>query len=227
MQIDVVTLFPDMFEAITLHGMSRVALEKGAMALKCYNPRDETQDKYRRVDDRPYGGGPGMVMMAEPLAKSIDRAKETNDGEVIYLSPQGRRLDHELVVNLAASDGFILLCGRYEGVDQRVIESRVDREISVGDYVVAGGEIPAMILIDAVSRLLPEVLGNVDSALADSFSSGILDCPHYTRPEVFENMAVPEVLLSGNHKKISAWREQQAAQMTKLKRPDLLEKDCK
>jgi len=207
--------------------MSRVALEKGAMALKCYNPRDETQDKYRRVDDRPYGGGPGMVMMAEPLAKSIDRAKETNDGEVIYLSPQGRRLDHELVVNLAASDGFILLCGRYEGVDQRVIESRVDREISVGDYVVAGGEIPAMILIDAVSRLLPEVLGNVDSALADSFSSGILDCPHYTRPEVFENMAVPEVLLSGNHKKISAWREQQAAQMTKLKRPDLLEKDCK
>jgi len=227
MQIDVVTLFPEMFDAITLHGMSRVALDKGAMSLKCYNPRDETEDRYRRVDDRPYGGGPGMVMLAEPLAKSIDRAKQSNDGEVIYLSPQGQRLDHELVVSLAASDSFILLCGRYEGIDQRVIESRVDREISIGDYIVAGGEIPAMILIDAVSRLLPEVLGNSDSAQEDSFSNGILDYPHYTRPEVFENVTVPEVLLSGNHKKIAEWRRQQATAMTQLKRPDLLDKDLK
>ncbi len=227
MQIDVVTLFPEMFDAISLHGMSRVALDKGAMSLKCYNPRDETQDRYRRVDDRPYGGGPGMVMMAEPLAKSIDRAKSSNDGEVIYLSPQGQRLDHGLVLSLAARDSFILLCGRYEGIDQRVIDSRVDREISIGDYVVAGGEIPAMMLIDAVSRLLPQVLGNADSAKEDSFSNGILDCPHYTRPEIFENMAVPEVLLSGDHQKIAKWRKQQATLMTRLKRPDLLDKDLK
>ncbi len=227
MQIDVVTLFPEMFDAISLHGMSRVALDKGAMSLKCYNPRDETQDRYRRVDDRPYGGGPGMVMMAEPLAKSIDRAKSSNDGEVIYLSPQGQRLDHGLVLSLAARDSFILLCGRYEGIDQRVIDSRVDREISIGDYVVAGGEIPAMMLIDAVSRLLPQVLGNADSAKEDSFSNGMLDCPHYTRPEIFENMAVPEVLLSGDHQKIAKWRKQQATLMTRLKRPDLLDKDLK
>jgi len=211
MQIDVVTLFPEMF-------------------LECYNPRDETEDRYRRVDDRPYGGGPGMVMLPQPLVRCIDRVKESNMGEVIYLSPQGQQLDHQLALELAASDGFVLLCGRYEGVDQRVLDTRVDREISIGDFVVAGGELPAMLLIDAVSRLLPEVLGNAASAAEDSFSNGILDYPHYTRPEVFENLAVLEVLLSGDHKKIAEWRHQQALSITQRKRPDLLarqdEEEC-
>lgn len=225
MQIDVITLFPEMFDAISQYGMSRIALENGAVALKCYNPRDETDDRYRRVDDRPYGGGPGMVMMPDPLVKSIERAKMSNSGEVIYLSPQGQRLDHALVSELAVSEGFVLLCGRYEGIDQRVIDTRVDREISVGDFVVAGGELPAMLLIDAVSRLQPEVLGNASSAVEDSFSNGILDYPHYTRPEVFENLAVPEVLLSGDHKKIAEWRHHQAMLVTRKKRPDLLDEE--
>ncbi len=222
MQIDVVTLFPEMFDAVKKHGMSRVALERGAMTLECYNPRDDTDDGYRRVDDRPYGGGPGMVMMPGPLSRCIDRVKKNNEGEVIYLSPQGEKLDHALVCELAAGADLILLCGRYEGIDQRVIETRVDREVSVGDFVVAGGELPAMLLIDAVSRLLPEVLGNASSAIEDSFSNGILDFPHYTRPELFEDLAVPDILLSGDHRKIERWRREQALLMTRCKRPDLL-----
>ncbi|MBX2867064.1 MAG: tRNA (guanosine(37)-N1)-methyltransferase TrmD [Acidiferrobacterales bacterium] len=222
MRIDIVTLFPEMFDAIIENGMSRVALEKGAMTLQCYNPRDETDDSYRRVDDRPYGGGPGMVMMPGPLTRCIDRVKQSNAGEVVYLSPQGEKLSHSLVSEFAGKADLILLCGRYEGIDQRVIETRVDREVSIGDFVVAGGELPAMLLIDAVSRLLPEVLGNASSAIEDSFSNGILDFPHYTRPEVFEGLEVPTVLLSGNHRKIEEWRHEQALSVTKRKRPDLL-----
>ena len=222
MQIDVVTLFPEMFEAVQTTGMSRVAIERKAMQLTCYNPRAFATDQYRSIDDRPYGGGPGMVMMPQPLADCIDSIKGQNAGPVIYLSPQGERLNQEVVSELAALQQMVLLCGRYEGIDERVIDSRVDREISIGDYVLAGGELPAMVIIDAITRLLPGVLGNPMSARQDSFEGDVLDCPHYTRPEVFEQTAVPSVLLSGHHEKIKQWRESQSLLRTKQRRPDLL-----
>lgn len=225
---DVVTLFPEMFAALTGFGITGRALERGLYELNCWNPRDFTEDRHRTVDDRPYGGGPGMVMLPGPLEKSIVAAKARQAGSVgaagrvIYLSPQGRPLDHERVLALAAEPALVFLCGRYEGVDQRLIERCVDEEVSLGDFVLSGGELPAMVLLDAMIRQLPGALNDVDSAVEDSFVDGLLDCPHYTRPVVYEEMAVPDVLLSGNHAEIRRWRLQQSLGRTELRRPDLL-----
>ena len=223
MRIDVITLFPHMIELARNFGVTRMALEKGAIELGCYNPRDYTEDKYRTIDDRPYGGGPGMVMMPVPLARCIDDVLEHNTGPLIYLTPQGERLEQNLVAELAGSQNLALLCGRYEGIDERIVDTRVDREISIGDYVLAGGEIPALTIIEAISRLLPGVLGNENSAVEDSFTENLLDCPHYTRPEVFEEQKVPQVLLSGNHRQIEYWRMKQALGRTWSRRPDLIQ----
>jgi len=227
MQIDAVTLFPEMFDALTRSGITCRALQQDIWGFQAWNPRDFTEDNYRRVDDRPYGGGPGMVMMPEPLEMAITaaRARQASIGiesHVVYLSPQGRRLDHEAVVELSARPGLVLLCGRYEGIDERLIERQVDEEISIGDYVLSGGELPAMTLIDAVVRLLPGALNDAQSADEDSFATGLLDCPHFTRPEEYRGMRVPDVLLSGNHALIAAWRLKQALGRTWRRRPDLL-----
>lgn len=230
MRFDVVALFGPMFDAITQHGISRRAVERGIVELQCWNPRDFATDNYRTVDDRPYGGGPGMVMLPEPLEKAIQAARQRQldagapRPKVIYLSPQGRMLDHQLVMQLVAEPGLVLLAGRYEGVDERVIERQVDMEISIGDYVLSGGELGAMVLIDAVVRQLPGVLNDAGSAEQDSFVDGLLDCPHYTRPEVYEESRVPDVLLSGNHAEINRWRLKQALGRTWLRRPELLAK---
>jgi len=222
MRIDVITLFPQMFDLARENGITRVALEKGQILLGCYNPRDYAPDNYRTVDDRPYGGGPGMVLMAEPLAKCIDSMRDDNSGPLIGLSPQGEKLDQNMVAELARLDQLSLLCGRYEGIDERIMSSRVDREISIGDYIVAGGEFPALVIIEAIARLLPGVLGNASSAIEESFADGLLDCPHYTRPEIFEQRAVPSVLLSGNHERIEQWRLKQSLGRTWKRRPDLI-----
>ncbi len=222
MEINVISIFPEMFDAITEYGITRNAVDKKALTLRRFDPRDFTEDRYRSVDDRPYGGGPGMLMKPEPLARCIDASLESNPGPVVYLSPQGERLTQSLVEELSVLQGINLLCGRYEGIDERVIESRVDREISIGDYVLAGGELAAMVVIDAVTRLLPGVLGNDLSVAQDSFNNGLLDCPHYTRPESFENVRVPEILLSGDHEKIRQWRLNQSIARTRERRPELL-----
>ena len=227
MEIGIVSIFPDMFRAISEYGMTRQALEMGAVSLEMFNPRDFTTNRHRAVDDRPYGGGPGMLMKPEPLSMSIDSAKQVIDGPVIYLSPQGDKLDQSMARRLSTLSGMILVCGRYEGIDERIIESRIDQEISIGDYVVAGGELPAMVVVDAIARLMPGVLGNDLSAQEDSFSADLLDCPHFTRPEVFEGVAVPDVLLSGDHEKIRRWRLEQARARTLIRRPDLLNKQGK
>ena len=224
MRIDVVTLFPGMFDGLRDNGISRIALERGVAELACYNPRDFTDDAYHTVDGRPYGGGPGMVMMPEPLDRSIDALRENNAGPLIYLSPQGEVLNQALVREIAELPAVALLCGRYEGIDERIVTARVDREISIGDYVLAGGELAAMVLIESVLRLLPGVLGNETSAEQDSFSQGLLDCPHYTRPENYRGMAVPTVLLGGNHAEISRWRLAQSLARTRARRPDLFER---
>jgi tRNA (guanine37-N1)-methyltransferase len=218
----VVTLFPEMFAAVTHSGISGRALETGLWSLGLWNPRDFTKDNYRTVDDRPYGGGPGMLMLAEPLEKALDAAKESGGGKVIYLSPQGRKLDHEKVMELAGREATTLLCGRYEGVDERLIERRVDEELSIGDYVLSGGELAAMTVIDAVVRQIPGALGGEQSATEESFVGGLLDCPQYTRPELYADAKVPEVLLSGHHENIRRWRLKQALGRTWLRRPDLL-----
>ena len=228
LQFDVVTLFPRMFDAVTERGVTGRARDRGLYQLVAWNPRDFAANAYRTVDDRPYGGGPGMVMMPEPTVRALDAARErqksTGVGKprVVYLSPQGRLLDHAVVGELASEMGLVLLAGRYEGVDERVIERRVDNEISIGDYVLSGGELAAMVLIDCVVRQLPGVLGDAESASQDSFANGLLDCPHYTRPEVFEGAAVPQVLLSGNHAEIARWRLKQALGRTWRRRPDLI-----
>ena len=226
MRIDIITLFPGMFDAVTEYGMTSRAIRDGKLAVRCWNPRDYTEDRHRTVDDRPYGGGPGMVMKTEPLERALDDiiAERGDERPLIHLSPQGRRLDHALACELADLEGMILLAGRYEGIDERFIESRVDSEVSIGDYVLTGGELPAMVLIDAVTRQLEGVLGNEESAAADSFAGGLLDCPHYTRPETYRGRAVPEVLLSGDHAAIARWRMKQALGRTWLRRPDLLDK---
>ena len=218
-RFDVVTLFPEMFSAITGSGITSRALEAGLYSLTTWNPRDFTTDNYRTVDDRPYGGGPGMVMLAEPLEKALDAA----GGKVIYLSPQGKKLDHGKVMALSKESAITLLCGRYEGVDERLLERRADEEISIGDFVLSGGELAAMALIDAVVRQLPGALGDEASAAEESFAGGLLDCPHYTRPEVYAGAKVPEVLLSGHHENIRRWRLKQALGRTWLRRPELLE----
>ena len=226
-----VTLFPEMFVALTQSGITRRALEEGRWQLGFSNPRDFTHDRHRTVDDRPYGGGPGMVMMAEPLAAAIGAAKAAqaqlgvSRSRVVYLSPQGRSLTHERVmrfVDSASDEGLVLLCGRYEGVDERLIERCVDEEISIGDFVLSGGEIPAMALLDAIVRQLPGVLNDADSATQDSFVAGLLDCPHYTRPEEYDGQRVPDVLLSGHHEQIRRWRLKQSLGRTWQRRPELL-----
>ena len=223
---DVISLFPEMFSAVSDFGITRRAREKGLWQLKLWNPREFAVDNYRTVDDRPYGGGPGMVMLAEPLEKAIGAAKSNRPGaKVIYLSPQGRPLSHERVVGLSQGSGAILLCGRYEGVDERLIERCVDEEISIGDFVLSGGEIAAMALIDAVVRQLPGALNDAESALEESFAGGLLDCPHYTRPELYAGLAVPAVLLTGHHAEIRRWRLKQALGRTWQRRPELI--DCR
>ena len=222
MQIAIVTIFPQMFDSFVCEGMTRRALEAGQLQLEFRNPRDFTKDSHRQVDDRPYGGGPGMVMMAEPLNQAIGSARAAVRGRVIYLSPQGRQLKQKRARELASEAGLVLLAGRYEGVDERVLEAEIDEEISIGDYVLSGGELPAMVLIEALVRYLPGVLGNEDSVKSDSFSAGLLDWPHYTRPEVYGEHQVPSVLLSGHHEEIRRWRMKQALGRTWQKRPELL-----
>jgi len=228
LQFDVITLFPQMFDAVTASGVTGRAREKGFYQLVAWNPRDFAHNAYRTVDDRPYGGGPGMVMMPEPVGRAVAAARQrqksagVNEPRVIHLTPQGRLLNHPLVMELAAEQGVVLLAGRYEGVDERVIAREVDTEISIGDYVLSGGELAAMVVIDSIVRQLPGVLGDADSASQDSFVNGLLDCPHYTRPEQYEGEPVPAVLLSGNHAEISRWRLKQALGRTWQRRPDLL-----
>jgi len=225
---DVVTLFPEMFDAIADYGISRRALDEGRFSLHFHNPRDFTKDNHRTVDDRPYGGGPGMVMLAEPLEAAIDAAKArqraagAGEGRVVYLSPQGRTLTQAMAAEYARSPALVLLCGRYEGVDERLLERRVDEEVSIGDYVISGGELAAMVLIDAVVRLLPGALGDGASAEQESHVAGLLDFPHYTRPEDYRGAKVPQLLLSGHHREIERWRLKQALGNTWLKRPALL-----
>ncbi|PSU28346.1 tRNA (guanosine(37)-N1)-methyltransferase TrmD [Photobacterium lutimaris] len=225
MKVGIISLFPDMFNAITNFGVTGQAVKKGLLSVETWNPRDFTHDKHRTVDDRPYGGGPGMLMMVQPLRDAIHTAKKSVDGQakVIYLSPQGRKLDQAGVEELAQNENLILICGRYEGVDERIIQQEVDEEWSIGDFVLTGGELPAMTLVDAVVRFVPGVLGDFASAEEDSFANGLLDCPHYTRPEMLDGQEVPKVLLSGNHKDISRWRLKQSLGRTWLRRPELLE----
>ena len=230
MQFDVVTLFPEMFAALTQSGITRRAFEEKKCGLGLWNPRDFTTDRHRTVDDRPYGGGPGMVMMGKPLEAAINAGKARQaelalpSPRVIYLSPQGRPLTHERVMQLTTAPGLVLLCGRYEAVDQRLLDRCVDEEISLGDFVLSGGELPAMALMDAVIRQLPGVLHTDASAVEDSFVNGLLDCPHYTRPEIDDGVAVPAVLLGGHHAEIEKWRRQRALEATRHKRPDLIAK---
>ena len=220
----VVTLFPEMFTALTEHGVTGRAVKRGQLTVEYSNPRDHAHDRHRTVDDRPFGGGPGMLMKVEPLLEAIEaiREKAPSTPRVIYLSPQGQPLTQQRAEELAQLDSVVLLCGRYEGIDERIIEMCVDEEISIGDYVLSGGELGAMVLLDAVTRLIPGVLGHADSAVEDSFSEGWLDCPHYTRPEEFAGQRVPEVLLSGNHALIRRWRLKQSLGRTWLRRPELL-----
>ncbi|HEX9810937.1 MAG TPA: tRNA (guanosine(37)-N1)-methyltransferase TrmD [Burkholderiales bacterium] len=226
MRIDVISIFPPMFQAVAEFGITGRAVRSGLLTLRLWDPRDYTEDKHRSVDDRPYGGGPGMVMRPEPLARAIAaaRADAPAAARVLYLSPQGRRLDHAAVMEFTARPRLILLAGRYEGMDERVLAAEVDEEWSIGDYVLSGGELPAMVLIDAVVRQLPGALGDENSAAQDSFAHGLLDCPHYTRPETYAGQAVPEVLLSGDHERIRRWRLRQALGRTWLRRPELLER---
>jgi len=225
MKVAVVSLFPEMFGALTAYGITGRAIDSKLLELRCWNPRDYTEDRHATVDHRPYGGGPGMVMMVEPLRQAIAAAKAWSGGDtpVVYLSPQGETLTQARVSEFAASEKLILLAGRYEGVDERLIEREVDAELSIGDYVVSGGELPAMVLVDTIVRLLPGALGDEQSAQQDSFVEGLLDCPHYTRPENYQGQRVPEVLLSGNHERIRRWRLQQSLGRTWLRRPDLLQ----
>lgn len=230
-QYDVITLFPEMFDAIADCGVTRRGLDEKAWALKCWNPREFATNAYKTIDDRPYGGGPGMVMMAEPLNATIDAALArqvscgVSHGKVVFLTPQAKPIDDAGVRELVKHDGLVFLCGRYEGVDERLIEARVDIEVSIGDYVLSGGELAAMVLMDAMVRLLPGVLGDDQSAVEDSFSptrDGLLDHPHYTRPEVWNGITIPAELKSGDHAKIAAWRRKQALKRSQERRPDLL-----
>ncbi|MCX8602342.1 MULTISPECIES: tRNA (guanosine(37)-N1)-methyltransferase TrmD [unclassified Gilliamella] len=225
MWIGVISLFPEMFQAITSYGVTGRAVKNGLLTVEYWNPRDFAHDKHKTVDDRPYGGGPGMLMMVQPLRDAIHAAKAVagEDTKVIYLSPQGRKLDQQGVCELSHNQKLILICGRYEGIDERVIQTEIDEEWSIGDYVLSGGELPAMTMIDALARFIPGVLNHQSSAEEDSFVNGLLDCPHYTRPEVLDGMAVPDVLMSGHHEAIRRWRLKQSLGRTWLRREDLLE----
>ena len=225
MKFSVITLFPDLVLNLSKYGVVGRAIEEKLADLEVINPRNFSDDPNRRIDDRPYGGGPGMVMQFEPLQKAIQKAKEqSTNTRVIYLSAQGKPLGHSDVSRLIAYDSLILLAGRYEGVDERIIEAEVDEEISIGDIVVSGGELPAMMLIDALIRHIPGALGHEESAHQDSFVDGLLDCPHYTRPESIQGLSVPKVLLGGDHQAIQKWREKQSLGRTFQRRPELLEK---
>lgn len=226
MKIAFITLFPEMFEAVTAYGISGRAVKNGLVEVASFNPRDFTEDRHQTVDDRPYGGGPGMIMLIEPLRRAIAEAKQWMDGQasVIYLSPQGKVLDQQAINQFAKKQNLILIAGRYEGIDERLVELEIDEEWSIGDYVLSGGELPAMVLLDALIRKIPGALGHEDSAEQDSFAQGLLDCPHFTRPEFYEGERVPEVLLSGDHERIRRWRLQQSLLRTQQRRPELL--DC-
>lgn len=226
MDIHVISIFPEMFNAVSEFGVVGRAIKQNVLSLTIHNPRDQTDDRHRTVDDRPFGGGPGMVMMPAPLVKAIGAAKAAARGapKVAYLSPQGQRFDHAAAKQFCQRESVVLLAGRYEGVDERVLTRHVDEEWSIGDYVLSGGELAAMVIVDAVARLLPNSLGNSQSAEQDSFVQGLLDCPHYTRPEDFSGALVPDVLLSGDHQRIADWRMQQALGRTWLRRPELLNK---
>jgi tRNA (guanine37-N1)-methyltransferase len=229
-QFDVVTLFPEMFAALSESGITQRARDRGLYQLVLWNPRDFSANAYRSVDDRPYGGGPGMVMMAEPLAKAVRAARQRQKSSgvggtrTIYLSPQGRPLTQRVVEELAEYEGLVLLAGRYEGVDERLLEDEIEDEISIGDYVLSGGELPAMVLMDALIRRIPGVLNDAESARQDSFVNGLLDCPHYTRPEAYGGRQVPAVLMTGNHAAIESWRMKQSLGRTWRRRPELLAK---
>lgn len=225
LKLAVVSLFPEMFEAVTKYGITGRAVKQGLVAVQCWNPRDFAHDRHSTVDDRPYGGGPGMLMKVQPLRDAIGAAKAWagEQAPVIYLSPQGRVLNQTGVQQLATYPNMVLVAGRYEGIDERLLETVIDEEWSIGDYVLSGGELPAMVMIDAITRLLPGALGHAQSAEQDSFTEGLLDCPHYTRPEVFEGREVPEVLLSGDHDRIRRWRLKESLGRTWLRRPDLLQ----
>ncbi|MEQ6885849.1 tRNA (guanosine(37)-N1)-methyltransferase TrmD [Salicola sp. Rm-C-2C1-2] len=224
MRVATISIFPEVFRTITDYGVTGRAVSGGQLVLDCINPRSFTRDRHRTVDDRPYGGGPGMVMKAEPLEAAIDAAvAQVGQGaKVICLSPQGQMLDQAKVESLATEPGLVLISGRYEGIDERVLEARVDEEISIGDYVLSGGELAAMVLVDAVVRQIPGVLGHSQSAVEDSFADGLLDCAHYTRPEEYRGRRVPEVLLGGDHERIRQWRLKQSLQRTLSRRPELL-----
>lgn len=228
LQFDIITLFPPMFDAVTECGVTGRARDSGLYQLVLWNPRDFAANSHRTVDDRPYGGGPGMVMMAEPLEKAIAAASQRQKSSgvrrprVVFLSPQGRLLNHRLVMELSQEQGLVMIAGRYEGVDERLVRRQIDDEISIGDYVLSGGELAAMVVMDCVVRQIPGVLGDAESARQDSFVNGLLDCPHYTRPEAYKGEAVPPVLMSGNHAEIGRWRLKQALGRTWQRRPDLL-----
>jgi tRNA (guanine37-N1)-methyltransferase len=229
MRFDALTLFPEMFDAVLDYGISRRALDRGLYRFKSWNPRDFTDDPHSTVDDRPYGGGPGMVMLAEPLDRALDAiqqelATESLTPWVVHFSPRGGPLIHQRVMELKDKPSLVLLCGRYEGIDERLLQRRVDEEISLGDFILSGGELPALALMDALIRQLPGALNDADSAVEESFADGLLDCPHYTRPEVWQGEAVPSVLKGGNHKDIARWRLQQSLRLTQRHRPDMLEK---
>jgi tRNA (guanine37-N1)-methyltransferase len=228
-RFDVITIFPAMLDALADHGITSRSLDEKRFELRAWDPRDFAQDNYRRVDDRPYGGGPGMVMMAEPLKMCIDAAKQrqrdagVSAPKVVLMSPQGERLTEALVQELSKEEGLVVIAGRYEGVDERLVERLVDREVSIGDYVTSGGELPAMVLIDCLVRRIPGSLNDAESAAQDSFSAGLLDWPHYTRPEDWQGAKVPDVLMSGNHAAIARWRRKQALGRTWDRRPDLID----
>jgi len=226
-RFDAITLFPEMFDAVLDYGITRRAMDRGLYWFKAWNPRDFTDDLHRTVDDRPYGGGPGMLMLAEPLDRTLsaiqqDLASEDMTPWVVHFSPRGRPLTHQRVMELKNKPALVLLCGRYEGIDERLLQRRVDEELSLGDFVLSGGELPALALMDALIRQLPGALNDAESATQDSFTNGLLDCPHYTRPEVWQGMAVPEVLKSGNHAAIAKWRHEESLRLTAALRPDLL-----
>ena len=223
MNISVITLFPELVKGVVAEGVVGRAHKRGLIQLECVNPREFAEDVHRTVDDRPYGGGPGMVMRADCLVKAIRKQRlKAKNAKTIYLSPQGKPLSQSMLAGLSAQTDLILVCGRYEGIDERVVDLEIDEEWSIGDYVLSGGELAAMVVIDCMTRLLPEVLGHDESAVEDSFSAGLLDHPHFTRPELFEGLVVPEVLLSGDHQRIKKWRRQQALGRTQKRRPDLL-----
>ena len=225
MWFGVISLFPEMFTALTQSGVTSRAVKNGLIEVELWNPRDFTHDKYQTVDDKPYGGGPGMLMKVQPLRDAITaaRAKAPQGTKVVYMSPQGERLSHSLVTRFHDWGSLILIAGRYEGIDERILQREVDLEVSIGDYVLSGGEIPAMCVIDAVSRMVPGVLGNIRNAQEDSFADGLLHFPQYTRPEEIDGLGVPPILMSGNHQKIRRWRLQQALARTYERRPDLLQ----